>query len=381
MIYMDYNATTPVHPAVLEAMLPYYQERFGNPSSIHWAGRMVKGAVEEARERVATLVGCDASEVVFTSCGSESDNTAIKGVAAALRAKGNHIITTAVEHPAVLNACLYLEHEGFRVTRLSADSNGLFEMEELKAAFSDQTILVSAMFANNETGVIFPVSEIGAICRDHGVYFHCDAVQAVGKVPVDCRGMDIGLLSLSGHKLGAPKGIGALIIRKGIKLHPLLHGGAQERNRRAGTENVAGIVALGKACEIAQGELATEGLRLKALRDRLEQGIMNICPQVQRNGDPLRRLPTTTNLSFPAIEADSLLVNLDLQDIAVSSGAACSSGTLKMSPVLAAMGISPALAKGSIRFSLGRGSTDQEIDYVLGVLPEIVQRLQENRDN
>ena len=216
MIYMDYNATTPVHPAVLEAMLPYYQERFGNPSSIHWAGRMVKGAVEEARERVATLVGCDSSEVVFTSCGSESDNTAIKGVAAALCTRGNHIITTAVEHPAVLNACLYLEHEGFRVTRLPADSNGLFDMEELKAAFSDQTILVSAMFANNETGVIFPVSEIGAICRDHGVYFHCDAVQAVGKVPVDCRAWTSACCPCRATSLARRRELGPWSSEKGL---------------------------------------------------------------------------------------------------------------------------------------------------------------------
>ncbi|GAB7027783.1 cysteine desulfurase NifS [Geotalea toluenoxydans] len=377
MIYMDYNATAPVHPEVLEAILPFYREQFGNPSSIHWAGRMVKGAVEEAREEVARLVGCAPSEVIFTSCGSESDNMAIKGVAAANRSKGNHIITTSVEHPAVLNSCHYLEHEGYRITRLPVDRDGLVDPQELKSAIGDKTILVSAMFANNETGVLFPVREIGAICRERGVYFHCDAVQTVGKVPVDCRGMDIGLLSLSGHKIGAPKGIGALVVRKGIKLHPLLHGGAQERNRRAGTENVAGIVALGKACQIAKEEMSSEAARVQQLRDRLEKGVMAIFPQASLNGHRENRLPTTANISFTGLEADSLLLNLDLQGIAVSSGSACSSGTLKASPVLAAMGVDPASAKGSVRFSLGRTNTEEEVNYLLGVLPEILQRLQQ----
>jgi cysteine desulfurase len=377
MIYMDYNATAPVHPEVLEAILPFYRERFGNPSSIHWAGRMVKGAVEEAREEVAALIGCAPSEIVFTSCGSEADNMAIKGIAAANRSRGNHIVTTAVEHPAVLNTCLYLEHEGFRVTRLPVDRQGLVDLDELQAAISGETIVVSAMFANNETGVLFPVKEIGAICRERGVFFHCDGVQAVGKVPVNCHDMDIGLLSLSGHKLGAPKGIGALVVRKGIKLHPLIHGGAQERNRRAGTENVAGIVALGKACQVAKEEMPAESARLRGLRDRLEEGIMAIYPRAGLNGHREKRLPTTANISFTGLEADSLLLNLDLKGIAVSSGSACSSGTLKLSPVLAAMGIDPAAAKGSIRFSLGRDNGDADVDHVLGVLPEILGRLQE----
>ncbi|WP_243373261.1 cysteine desulfurase NifS [Geotalea sp. SG265] len=376
MIYMDYNATAPVHPEVLEAILPFYREQFGNPSSIHWAGRMVKGAVEEAREETAALVGCAPSEIVFTSCGSESDNMAIKGTASALRNRGNHIITTAVEHPAVLNTCLYLEHQGFRITRLPVNREGLIDMNELQAAITAETVLVSAMFANNETGVIFPVASIGAICRERGVPFHCDAVQAVGKVPVDCRGMEIGLLSLSGHKLGAPKGIGALVVRKGMKLHPLIHGGAQERNRRAGTENVAGIVALGKACRIARDEMAGGAARVGGLRDRLEKGIMALFPQARLNGHREKRLTTTANISFTGLEADSLLLNLDLAGIAVSSGSACSSGTLKSSPVLAAMGVDPAAAKGSIRFSLGRLNTDADVDHVLRVLPEIIERLQ-----
>jgi cysteine desulfurase len=375
-IYMDNNATTPVHPEVLDALLPYLSERFGNPSSTHWAGRMVKEALEEARERVASLVGCDSSEVIFTSCGTEADNMAIKGVAAALRPKGSHIVTTAVEHPAVLNACLYLEQQGFRITRLPVDSEGLIDPADLKNAIEADTILVSAMLANNETGVIFPVDEIGTICRERNIFFHCDAVQAVGKIPVNCKSSNIGLLSLSGHKLGAPKGIGALVVRKGIKLHPLLHGGAQERNRRAGTENVAGIVALGKACEIARTEMASEAVRLKALRDRLEKGIMEIIPGSKRNGHRDRRLPNTTNLSFHHMDGEMLLMNLDLAGIAVSSGSACSSGTVKASPVLSAMGIGPSLAKGSLRISLGRTNTDHEIAYLLQVLPEIVQRLQ-----
>ena len=379
MIYMDYNATAPVHPTVLEALLPYYRGHFGNPSSIHWAGRMVKGAVEEAREKVALLVGCDPVEVVFTSCGSEADNMALKGVAAALRNKGNHIITTLVEHPAVLNSCLYLEREGFEITRLPVDRDGMLDPARLEAAIGERTILISAMLANNETGVLFPVREIGVIAAERGVYFHCDAVQAVGKVPVDCREMHINLLALSGHKLGAPKGIGALIVRKGVKLHPLIHGGSQERNRRAGTENVAGIVALGKACEIASQEMAGEACRLKALRERLEAGILAAFPAARLNGHRLNRLPTTANISFPHLEADSLLLNLDLLGIAVSSGSACSSGTLKNSPVLAAMGIEPAVAKGSVRFSLGRDNTERDVDYVLEVLPGIVARLQENQ--
>ncbi len=375
MIYMDYNATTPVHPDVLEALLPYYRQAFGNPSSIHWAGRMVKGALEEAREKVAALVGCDPVEVVFTSCGSEADNMAVKGVAAALRGKGNHIVTTAVEHPAVTNACLYLESNGFEITRLRVDRRGALNLDELEAAINEKTILVSTMFANNETGVIFPVTEIAEIAARRGVYFHCDAVQAVGKVPVDCRGMGIRLLALSGHKLGAPKGIGALIVRKGVKLHPLLHGGSQERNRRAGTENVAGIVALGKACEMAGAEMAAEAARLKSLRDRLESGILALFPDAQLNGHPENRLPTTANISFPGLEADSLLLNLDLAGIAASSGSACSSGTLKSSPVLAAMGVEPPLARGSVRFSLGRENSESDVDFVLDVLPGIIERL------
>lgn len=378
MIYMDYNATTPVHPEVLEAFLPFYRESFGNSSSIHWAGRRVRGAVEAARERVAHLMGCEPVEIVFTSCGTEADNMAIKGVAAALRGRGNHIITTRVEHPAVLNTCLHLEQEGYEITRLEVDRDGMLESACLEAAITDRTILVSAMYANNETGTLFPVREIGAIAVRHGIYFHCDAVQAAGKIPIDCRDMNASLLALSGHKLGAPQGVGALVVRRGVKIHPLLHGGAQERNRRAGTENVAGIVAFGKACELAEASLAAEAQRIGTLRDRLERGIVDRIPDARLNGHPVERLPNTLNISFPGVAADSLLANLDLQGVAVSSGAACSSGTLRTSHVLAAMGVEPSLAKGSLRFSLGRENSEADVDFVLEVLPEIVARLREN---
>lgn len=379
MIYMDHNATTPVRSEVLEALFPFYREHFGNPSSIHWAGRAVKGAVDAAREQVAALVNCDPSEVVFTSCGSEADNMAIKGVAAALRDRGNHIITTRVEHPAVLNTCLYLGQMGLEVTILDVDRDGTIDLHSLEAAITPRTILISAMHANNETGVLFPVAAIGEIAARHRVYFHCDAVQAAGKVPIDFKKDQITLLALSGHKLGAPKGVGALIARKGARLYPLIHGGSQERNRRAGTENVAGIVAFGKACELALCEMAGEAARIKELRDRLEEGVSARIAGVRINGHRESRLPNTLNVSFAGMEADSLLLSLDLEGIAASSGSACSSGALKTSPVLAAMGVEPALARGSLRFSLGFGNTTADVDRVLEVLPGIVARLREKR--
>lgn len=377
-IYLDHNATTPVHPEVLEAFSAFYREKFGNPSSIHWAGRWAKGAVEKARERVALLVNCEPVEVVFTSCGTEADNMAIKGVAAALRERGNQIITTRTEHPAVVNSCLYLEKQGFEIVWLGVDRDGLPDPAELEAAITDRTILISVMFANHETGALLPVQEIGEIAARRRVYFHCDAVQAVGKVPVDFRGLNIGLLALSGHKFYAPKGIGALVVRKGVKLAPLIHGGPQERNRRAGTENVAGIVALGKACELALDAMTVESRRIASLRDRLEAGILAAILDARVNGHKERRLPNTASLSFPGAEADSLLLNLDLAGIAASSGSACSSGTLKASPVLAAMGVEPAHIRGAVRFSLGRETTEAEIDYVLEVLPGIVERLRKH---
>jgi cysteine desulfurase len=378
-VYLDNNATTPVHPAVLEALLAFYGEKFGNPSSIHWAGRRVKGELETARERVADLLHCDPAEVVFTSGGTEADNMAIKGVASALRNRGNHIITTGTEHPAVLASCLYLEQQGFEITRLGVDGEGVPDMAELEAAIIDRTILISAMFANHETGTLLPVEHIGAIAAGRKIYFHCDAVQAVGKVPVDFRRLNISLLALSGHKFSAPKGVGALLVRKGVKLAPLMHGGPQERNRRAGTENMAGIVALGKACELAIATITAESERVAGLRNRLEEGLLEEIPQLKVNGKRTSRLPNTVNLSFRDVAADSLLVNLDLQGIAASSGSACASGTLKASPVLAAMGVEPAYAQGAVRFSLGRETTAADIDYVLQVLPGIVERLRHDR--
>jgi len=377
-VYLDYNATTPVHPEVLETMTAFYRERFGNPSSIHWAGRWVKGAVEKAREKVALLVNCEPVEVVFTSGGTEADNMAIKGVATALRDRGNHIITLRTEHPAVTNACLYLERQGYEVTWLGVDRDGLPDLQELEAAITARTILISAMYANHETGTLLPVAEIGEIAAGRKIYFHCDAVQAAGKVPVDFRGSGISLLALSGHKFQAPKGVGALVIRKGVKLTPLMHGGPQERNRRAGTENVAGIVALGRACELAIDDMSAAARRLASLRDLLEEGIRAVVPDVQVNGSRQQRLPNTANLSFPAMEADSLLLNLDLAGIAASSGSACSSGVLKNSPVLAAMGVEPELSKGAIRFSLGRETGEADIDYLFQVLPGIVERLRKH---
>jgi cysteine desulfurase len=377
-IYLDHNATTPVHPEVLEAFMSFYRERFGNPSSIHWAGRAVRGAVENAREQVALLLNADPVEVIFTSCGTEADNMAIKGVASALRAKGNHIITSRTEHPAVVNSCVWLESQGYEITWLETDENGAVDPAALELAVTDRTILISLMFANHETGALLPVREIGEIALRRKVYFHCDAVQAAGKVPVDFRGLNIGLLALSGHKIYAPKGVGALVVRKGVKLAPFIHGGPQERNRRGGTENVAGIVALGKACELALAAMEPESRRLTALRDRLEAGILATIADVKINGVRGPRLPHTSCLSFLGTEADSLLLNLDLLGIAASSGSACTSGTLKASAVLLAMGVDPAFAKGTVRFSLGRETTEADIDYVLEVMPGIVSRLRKH---
>jgi len=375
LIYFDNNATTALHPEVLEEMLPFFREQFGNPSSIHWAGRRVKSAVEEAREQVAALVGCDPSEIVFTSCATESNNMAIKGVAAAHHARGNHIVTTIVEHPSVITPCVYLEHQGFQITTLEVDGEGQLDLNKLEAAIGDNTILISAMYANNETGTIFPVKEIGALAARKGVCFHCDAVQAVGKIPLEWKESNIHLLSLSAHKLQGPKGIGALVIRKGTKIFPLLHGGSQERNRRAGTENVAGIVGLGKACEIAMRDMARDAIRIGALRARLEQGIIETIPGVRLNGHPLKRLPNTSNLSFLDVKSDSLLFNLDLAGIAASSGSACSSGALKTSHVIKAMGVASGATVGNIRFSLGHGNNEEDVAYLLGILPGIIQRL------
>jgi len=378
-IYLDYNATTPVFPEVLDAMLPYYREQFGNPSSVHWAGRQVSGAVETAREQVAQLLNCSPAEVVFISCGSEGDNLALKGTLDALQDKGNHIITTAVEHPAVLTTCEALEKRGYQVTYLPVDKDGMLDLQDIEAAIRPETILISVMWGNNETGNLFPIAEIGKIAKQHKVRFHTDAVQAVGKVPVDVQAAGVDLLVLSGHKIGAPKGVGAIYIRRGTRLTPLLQGGHQERNRRAGTHNVAGIVGLGKACEIAAVNLQSNAAHMRRLRDKLEQGVLSCIPNIKLNGhpDPALRLPNTLNVSFAFIEGESLLLNLDMYGIAASSGSACTSGSLEPSHVMGAMCVEVTLAHSSTRFSLGPETTEEEIDFVLEVLPKTVQRLRD----
>ena len=378
-IYLDNNATTPVHPEVFEVMMPYYQEQFGNPSSVHWAGREVSGAVESGREQVANLINCSPAEIVFIASGSEGDNFAIKGTVEALKEKGNHIITTSVEHPAVLETCQYLEKQGFDVTYLSVDRDGMLDLKELEQAITDQTILISVMWGNNETGNLFPIAEIGKIAKKYKIRFHTDAVQAVGKVPVDVQECGVDLLVLSGHKIGAPKGVGAIYIRRGTRLTPLMHGGHQERNRRAGTHNVAGIVGLGKACELAGKNLEIDAAHMRKLRDKLEQGVISQIPNVKLNGhpDPANRLPNTLNISFAFIEGESLLLNLDMYGIAASSGSACTSGSLEPSHVMGAMCVEVTLAHSSTRFSLGADTTESDIDYVLEILPKTVQRLRE----
>ena len=376
-IYMDNNATTAVHPEVLEAILPYYREQFGNPSSIHWAGQAVSGAVEQARAQVAQLINCQPEEIVFTSCGSEGDALAIKGSAEFLKDNGNHIITTAVEHPAVLGSCQYLEKQGFEVTYLAVDGDGMIDLEELESAICERTILISAMWGNNETGTVFPITQIGAIARKHKVRFHTDAVQAVGRVPVDVEAAGIDLLAISGHKFGAPKGVGALYVRKGTGLTPLFQGGHQERNRRAGTHNVPGIVGLGAACELAVADLATRNARIRALRDRLEQGILSRIPEVQVNGHREKRLPNTLNVSFAYIEGEAILLFLDMKGVAASSGSACMSDSFGHSHVIEAMGVDPMMANSNIRFGLGPDNTEEDVDYILEILPPIVQKLRD----
>ena len=378
-IYLDYNATSPVRPEVLEVMLPFYKEQFGNPSSVHWAGRQVSGALEKAREQVASLINASPAEIVFVSCGSEGDNMAIKGSLDPLKEKGNHIITTAVEHPAVLETCEALEKDGYEVTYLPVSKDGQLDLADLEKAITDKTILISIMWANNETGNLYPIKEIGKIAKKYNIRFHTDAVQAVGKVPVDVQKANLDLLVISGHKIGAPKGVGAIYIRRGTRMKNFMHGGHQERNRRAGTQNVAGIVGLGKACEMAADELDDYYKRVRALRDRLEDGVLSQVLDIKLNGTPDRddRLPNTLNVSFAYIEGESLLLNLDMFGIAASSGSACTSGSLEPSHVMGAMCVEVTLAHSSTRFSLGPETTEEEIDKVLEVLPATVQRLRD----
>jgi cysteine desulfurase len=373
-IYLDNNATTKVDPQVLEAMLPYLSDLYGNPSSMHHFGGQVARGIQTAREQVADLLGATPSEILFTSCGTESNNTAIRAALAA-QPDRKHIITTQVEHPCVLNLCKQLEKQGYSVTYLSVNRQGQLDVMELEAAITGNTALVTTMFANNETGVIFPVEQIGAIAKAYGATFHVDAVQAAGKVPLNLQHSPVDLLTLSGHKLHAPKGVGALFIRKGYRFRPLLIGGHQERGRRGGTENVAGIVGLGKAAELEGLHLGEAIAQERRLRDRLERTLLGIIPDCEVNGAGTDRLPNTTNIGFKFIEGEAILLSLDQYGICASSGSACTSGSLEPSHVLRAMGIPYTILHGSIRFSLSRYTTDDEIDQVLSVMPGIVERL------
>ena len=376
-IYLDNAATTAVSPEVLTAMLPYFTECYGNPSSIHSTGRDAHKAVDAARRQVAAAINADPAEIYFTAGGSESDNWAIKGTAFAKRDKGNHIITTAIEHHAVLHTCQWLEKQGFEVTYLPVDENGLVSVEDVEKAITDKTILISVMAANNEIGTIEPIAEIGALARSRGILFHTDAVQAVGAIPLDVKAMNIDMLSMSGHKFHGPKGIGALYIRKGVRLDTLIAGGAQERGKRAGTENLPGIVGIGKAIEIATRDMEANAARMTALRDKLIHGILENIPDVRLNGHPTRRLPNNVNVSVRYIEGEALLLRLDLAGIAGSSGSACTSGSLDPSHVLLAIGLPHEIAHGSLRLTLGTDTTEADIDEVLDKLPGIVKNLRD----
>ena len=374
--YMDYSATTYVKPEVLDAMMPFFTEKFGNPSSFYGISRETKMAVDNARAQVAKAINCDPNEVYFTGGGSEADNWAIKGIATAHMKKGNHIITTKIEHHAVLHTCEFLEKFGFEVTYLDVNEEGFVDLKQLEEAITDKTILVSIMFANNEIGTIQPIKEIGALCREKKVLFHTDAVQAVGSVPVDVKEMNIDLLSLAGHKLYGPKGIGALYIRRGVRIDNLIHGGGQERGRRAGTENIPGVVGLGKAIEIATENIEENRARLTVLRDKLIDGILERIPYARLNGPRGdKRLPGNSNISFEFIEGDSILLSLDFEGICASSGSACTSGSLDPSHVLLAIGLPHEKAHGSLRTTLGAASTEEDVEKLLNELPPIIERL------
>lgn len=376
-IYLDHAATTSVKKEVLDAMLPYFSTNYGNASSIYSIGRESKKAIEEARDKVAKAIKAQPKEIFFTGSGTEADNWAIKGVAYANKSKGNHIITTAIEHHAVLHACQYLESDGFEVTYLPVDENGLVTPEQVAAAIKPNTVLITIMFANNEIGTIQPIAEIGKIAREKGICFHTDAVQAVGNIPIDVAEMNIDLLSLSSHKFYGPKGVGALYIRKGIKITSFLHGGAQERGRRASTENIPGIVGLGKAIELASNNINEYNAKLLSLRERTIEEITKRIPFVKLNGDRNKRLPGNVNFSFEFIEGESLLLMLDMKGIAASSGSACTSGSLDPSHVLLAIGLPHEIAHGSLRISFGYENTQEDVDYLMEVLPMIVNRLRE----
>lgn len=375
-IYLDNNATTKVAPEVIDEMLPYLREYYGNPSSMHTFGGQLHRKVEEARERVAHLIGAETEEIIFTSCGTESDNTAILSAAESFPQK-RHIITTRVEHPAVLNFCRHLARKGYRITFLPVDSNGRLSIEELFRVLDDDTVLVTIMYANNEVGNIFPISAIGSVLKERRILFHTDAVQVPGKLPLDMKTLPVDMLSLSGHKLHAPKGIGILYVRKGTRFYPYLIGGHQERGRRAGTENVASIIGLGKACELAAENITAEAGFLSRLRDKLEKALIERCPDVRINGDVTSRLPNTTNLSFEYVEGEAILLRLNEYGICASSGSACTSGSLEPSHVLRSMGVPFTAIHGSIRFSLSRYTTEEEIDRVIQVMPGIIMNLRQ----
>jgi cysteine desulfurase len=377
-IYLDYNATTPIDSEVAAEMLPYLEEHFGNPSSSHWYGTQTKLAVEKARAQVASLLDCQSDEIVFTSGGSESNNLAIQGIAYELRAKGNHIITSTIEHPAVMEVCKHLGSIGFEISYLPVDAHGMVRAEDVAECIKPSTILISIMHANNEVGTIQPIAEVSSIAKQHGIVLHSDAAQSVGKIPVQVNELDIDLLSVAGHKLYAPKGIGALYIRSGTTLKKLIHGANHERGIRAGTENVLEIVGLGKACQIAEQDMNSNVMHMRTMRDRMYDGLLRMFPDLPRNGHPELCLPNTLSVSFPHIEADTLLSKV--QNIAASAGAACHSDTIELSSVLKAMGVNPEQAMGTVRFSTGRKTTAQDIDTAVQEITAAIQRLQSGSD-
>ncbi len=374
-IYLDHNSTTPLHPEVLEAMLPYYKEFYGNASSIHSKGREARSAVDKARETVGNFLGTEAVDIVFTSGGTESDNFAIKGAAFRNRDKKDHIITSMIEHSAVLNTCKFLEKMGFKITYLPVDKYGMVNPADVRNAITDKTILVSIMHANNEVGTVQPIGEIGKITREKGVYLHTDAVQSVGKIKTNVEELKVDLLSMSAHKFYGPKGVGALYIRKGVKLMPYQHGGQHERRMRAGTENVPGIVGMGKAIELAMQDMEEKTKRIRNLAEYLYRGLMERLDHVHLNGHPTERIPGTLNLGFEFVEGEGLILNFDMKGIYASTGSACTSGSLEPSHVLVAMGVDPVVTQGAIRFSLGNSNTSEDMDYCLEVIPPIVKRL------
>ena len=375
MIYFDNAATTKLDDEVLKEMMPYLTNMYGNASAIYELGRESRKAVEDAREKVAKVLNCEVGEVYFTSCGSESDNTAIKGIARANKKNGNHIITSKIEHPAVIETCEQLTKEGFEITYIGVDEKGIVDLEEIKRAIKPTTILISIMFANNEIGTVEPIKEIGKIAKEHKIVFHTDAVQAVGNVRIDVKDMNIDSLSLSGHKFYGPKGVGVLYVKRGIEFQNFINGGHQERNKRAGTENVAGIVGIGKAIELAYQNLDKHNKKITELRDYFINQIITKIPNVKINGDMVNRLPGNANISFEGVDAEGLLLNLDLKKICASSGSACSAGSLEPSRVLLAIGLEKEIAKSSLRVTIGKYNTKEEVDYLIEILEEIVARL------